>query len=48
MGSNRDTTYLQDQIRGLQVQGDYYARKVEIEKRRGEELDQQLKVHRVV
>ncbi|KAF0687581.1 Aste57867_20700 [Aphanomyces stellatus] len=42
--ANRNESYLQDQIRALQVQGDYYARKVEIEKRRGEELDVQIKV----
>ncbi|KDO34834.1 hypothetical protein SPRG_00895 [Saprolegnia parasitica CBS 223.65] len=42
----RDSTYLQDQVRTLQIQGDYYARKVEIEKRRGVELDKQLKTYR--
>ncbi|OQR97128.1 hypothetical protein ACHHYP_12660 [Achlya hypogyna] len=35
--------YVAEQVRSLQIQGDYYARKVEIEKRRGEELDKQLK-----
>ncbi|RHY25568.1 hypothetical protein DYB32_008229 [Aphanomyces invadans] len=44
--ASRNETYLQDQIRALQVQGDYYARKVEIEKRRSDELDQQLKHYR--
>ncbi|OQS07425.1 hypothetical protein THRCLA_00567 [Thraustotheca clavata] len=42
----RGATYLQDQVRTLQIQGDYYARKVEIEKRRGEELDKQLRAYR--
>ncbi|RLN99256.1 hypothetical protein DYB28_013013, partial [Aphanomyces astaci] len=41
--ASRNESYLQDQIRALQVQGDYYARKVEIEKRRSDELDHQLK-----
>jgi len=41
---NHENSYIQDQLRELQIQGDYYAKKVEIEKRRGEELDMQLKV----
>ncbi|RQM21300.1 hypothetical protein B5M09_007571 [Aphanomyces astaci] len=44
--ASRNESYLQDQIRALQVQGDYYARKVEIEKRRSDELDHQLKQFR--
>ncbi|CAK4671124.1 hypothetical protein LEN26_012464 [Aphanomyces euteiches] len=43
MAGRNETTYVQEQIRALQIQGDYYARKVEIEKRRSDELDEQLK-----